>query len=139
METEPQIIEQYVKTGKARIIYHYTIQIGEGSRTLAEATECAGTQGKYWEMRELIYRTQEQFFRDTSYAALQPLVAGLGLAEAPFQQCFEQGQFRQQVQDNNAAVQRDRVRSDPTVDINGTRIVGAQPFEVFQQVLDATQ
>ncbi len=139
METEPQLIEQYVKTGKARLIYRHLLQLGKPSQTLAEASECAGAQGKFWEMREQLYRRQAELYSASSYAAVQPLVAELGLDEAQFQQCMEQHQFGQQVTADFAAAEREGIRSRPVLDINGTRIVGAQPLTRFQQVLDAIQ
>ena len=139
METEPQLIEQYVKTGKARLIYRHLLQLGEPSKTLAEASECAGAQGKFWEMREQLYRRQAELYSASSFAAVQPLVAELGLDEAQFGQCLEQHQFEQQVTADFAAAEREGIRSRPVLDINGTRIIGAQPLTQFQAVLDAIQ
>jgi protein-disulfide isomerase len=136
VETEPQLIDQYVKTGKAKLIYRHLLQLGDASKALAEASECAGTQGKFWEMREEIYRRQDQLFSATSFAGVQPLLAELGLDEAQFQQCMEQHQFEQQVESDYAAAQQEGVRSRPVLDINGTRIIGAQRFDAFQQILD---
>lgn len=113
------------------------MQLGEGSARLAEASECAGEQGRFWEMRELIYRGQSELFGATTFAAIQPLVAELGLDEARFQQCFDSRQYRQQVEDDYTAAQREGVRGRPVSDINGTRIVGAQPFARFQPAIDA--
>lgn len=139
METEPQLIEQYIKTGKARLVYRHLLQLGDSSKALAEASECAGAQGKFWEMREQIYRRQAELYGATSFAAVQPLAAELGLDETQFQQCLDQHQFEQQVTADFAAAEREGIRSRPVLDINGTRIVGAQPLTRFQQVLDAIQ
>ncbi len=137
METEPQIVEQYVRSGRARLVYRHLVQLGESSAALAEASECAGEQGRFWEMRELIYRRQSDLFSATTFAAIQPLVAELGLDQARFQQCFDTRQYKQQVDDDYAAAQREGVRGRPVTDINGTRIVGAQPFAAFRQAIDA--
>ncbi len=139
VETEPQIIEQYVRTGKARLIYRHLLQLGEATRVLAEASECAGAQGRFWEMRELIYRRQNELFAARSYESIAPLVGELGLDEAQFRACLESGQFRQQVAEDYAAAQREGIASRPVMDINGTRVVGAQPFAAFQRVLDAAR
>ncbi len=136
METEPQLIDQYVKTGKARLVYRHLLQLGAASKALAEASECAGAQGKFWEMREQIYRQQDQLYGATTFNAVRPLVASLDLDERQFQQCFEEHQFEQQVLADYAAAQQEGVLSRPVMDINGTRIVGAQPVSQFQRVLD---
>lgn len=137
METEPQIIDQYVATGKARLIYRHLLQLGDVSRELAEASECAGAQGKFWEMREQIYTRQAEFYGASSFASVEPLVRELGLDAGTFEQCLDQHAFRQQVLDDFAAAQSEGVQSRPVTDINGTRIVGAQPLQAFQRVLDA--
>ena len=138
METEPQLIERYVKTNKARLVYRHLLQLGEGTRMLSEASECAGEQGKFWEMRELIYRRHDEL-GGTDPAALAPLVQALGLDGASLNQCIAAGRFRQQVEADDAAAKRERVSSRPVMDINGRRIIGAQPFAAFASVLDAQQ
>lgn len=134
LETEPQLIEQSIKSGRAQLVYRHLLQLGDATQRLAEASECAGDQGKFWEMRAAIYRDQGALYRATD-AVLQPLVSELGLDGAQFRQCLASGQFQQQVEDDFAAAQRDGVRSRPVLDINGTRMVGAQPFAEYQQAI----
>jgi protein-disulfide isomerase len=138
MEVEPQLIRQYIETGRARLVYRHLLQLGDGSRTLAQASECAGDQGKFWEMRELVYRRQNQL-GSASAAALTPLVEELGLDNATFTQCLESGQFRQQVDQDYAAAEREGITNRPVMDINSTRIIGAQPFAQFQRAVDAAK
>lgn len=135
VETEPQLIEQYVRTGKAKLVYRHLIQLGDASQALAEASECAGTQGKFWEMRELIYREQDALYTGT-LAALQPLADQLDLKQEEFAQCVEGRAFRQQVEADAAASERNGVTSRPVMDINGQRLIGALPFERYQTILD---
>ena len=137
VETEAQLIEQYVTPGRARLIYRHLLQLGAGSLALAEASECAGAQGKFWEMRELIYRRQAHLARPAGPQAVQPLVTDLALDAGRFTHCLEQHQFRQQVEADDAAAQRAGIGSRPILDVNGTRIVGAQPLAQYQRVLDA--
>jgi protein-disulfide isomerase len=136
VETEPLLIEQYIETGKARLIYRHLIQLGASSLALAEASECAGAQGKFWEARDRIYRRQAELSGVTNFEGLRALVADLGLDESRFQTCFEQHEYLQQVQDDAAAAERAGVRSRPVFDIAGTRMIGARSLAEFQRVLD---
>lgn len=138
METEPALIDEYIKTGRARLIYRHLIQLGSTSLALGEASECAGVQGKFWEARDQIYRRQSELSGATTFAALKPLVTSLGLDARQFQTCFDRHQFRRQVQDDAAASERAGVHSRPVFDINGTRLIGAQTLAAFQRVLDLT-
>src|SRR3712207_141506 len=107
METEPQVIEQYVKPGKARLVYRHLLQLGPSTQALSEASECAGAQGKFWETREWIYRNQDELSGARTADDLQPLVDALGLDQEQFRQCIDQGEFRKQVEDDYAAAQRE--------------------------------
>ena len=138
METEPQVIEQYIKTGQARLVYRHLLQLGDTTKLLAEASECAGDQGKFWEMRELIYR-QQTTLRSATPATLEPLVEELALDRQQFMQCVDSAQFREQVEADFAAAQREGVASRPVMDINGTRIIGAQTFDRFQQAIEVAR
>lgn len=139
LETEPQLIEQYIKTGQARLIYRHLVQLGDSSRALAEASECAGAQGKFWEMRELIYTEQGQLYNATESSVIAPLVQQLGLDQTRFEQCVTSHEFQQQVADDAAAAEREGVFSRPVLDVNGTRLIGALPLTRYQRTIDAAQ
>lgn len=139
MENEPAIIDQYIRTGRARLVYRHLYQLGDVSEKLAEASECAAEQNSFWEMRALIYEEQDRLYGANSFAPIQPLVRQLGLDEAAFQQCLDSGQFRQQVESDFAASKREGVSTRPVMDINGTRLIGALPIERFQQAIDAAR
>ena len=68
-----------------------------------------------------------------------PLLEELELDSAQFGQCLDSEAFRQQVEADYAAAQQEGVSSRPVMDVNGTRIVGAQPFKRFQQAIDAAR
>jgi protein-disulfide isomerase len=139
LETEPTLIEEYVRTGKARLVYRHLVQLGVGSQSLAEASECAGAQGRFWEMREMLYARQSDLFAVTGYAGVAPLVQELGLDEPRFQQCMDQHEFQKQVEADADAAEREGIVSRPVMDIAGTRIIGSQPIDRFRAVLDSVQ
>ena len=137
MGTEPQIIAQYIKTGRARLVYRHLLQLGEGSRVLAEASECAGAQGQFWPFRALLYWNQDQLGDGTDVGQLRPLEDAVKLDHAAFQQCMDTHRFQQQVDADYAASQREGIESRPTLLVNGAPIIGSQPFEVFAKAIDA--
>jgi len=57
-EILPQVIENKVKSGKARIVFHNFTIIGEQSLPAGAATLAAGEQGRGWNYLELFYRNQ---------------------------------------------------------------------------------
>jgi protein-disulfide isomerase len=136
VETEPQIIDAYVRTGKVRLVYRHLVQLGDDSQATAEGSECAAEQGKFWEMRDALYRGQSDVYSDAQ-AAMTTFATSLGLDMAQFNSCLSSGEQRQMVNDDYAAAQREGVRSRPEFRLNGERLVGALPFRDFQQRIEA--
>jgi len=61
----------------------------------------------------------------------------LGLDEDAFGQCLDSGKYTEIVQQEIQMAQQLGVQSTPTFVINGTPVIGAQPFENFQQVIES--
>jgi len=136
VETEPKIIDAYVRSGKVRLVYRHLVQLGDGSQATGEGSECAADQGKFWEMHDTLYRRQGDVYSDPQ-AAMAGFAAELGLNEADFTSCLSSGKQRQFVIDDNAASKNEGVRSRPEFRLNNERLVGALPFRDFQQRIDA--
>ena len=98
----------------------------------AEAARCAGEQGKYWEMHDRMFENQ----RALGVPALKQAAAGLKLDTAKFDQCLDSGKFAALVSADMKQGESLGVQSTPTVYVNGRPVVGAQPFEFFQMVID---
>jgi protein-disulfide isomerase len=54
-----------------------------------------------------------------------------------FNQCLDSGKYTELVQQETQMAQQLGIQSTPTFVINGTPVIGAQPFENFQQVIEA--
>jgi protein-disulfide isomerase len=136
-EVEPAIIEAYVATGKARIVYRHLLQLGEESLRAAEAAECAGDQGKFWEMRDAIYRNQVSLYTTSDVgAALTYLAQTIDLDLDEYNVCVQSRTHRARVEADFRAAQEAGIRSRPVFDIAGTRLVGARPFAEFQEIIE---
>ena len=78
-------------------------------------------------------------FADIGATAVPQLKQGagkLGLDQAAFDQCLDSGRHRAVVQADYAGAEKLGVNSTPTMYINGRPLIGAQPYEVFKQVID---
>ncbi len=69
---------------------------------------------------------------------LKQIAAGMGLDTAVFNECLDSGKYTQQVQSDTAIAQRIGVQSTPSFLVNGQPLVGAQPFEKFQEIIERT-
>lgn len=138
MENEPKLIETYVQTGKVRLVYRHLLQLGDGSLRAAEAAECAGDQGKFWQMHELLFERQEALYEPEQIEqTLTGLASELELNTATFGQCMESHTHREKIQAGYQAAQDAGIRSRPTFEINGERLIGGQSFSLFQERIEA--
>jgi protein-disulfide isomerase len=135
---EPQIRATYIDTGKVRLEWHDFAWIGQESRDAANAARCAGDQGRFWDLHDLLYRSQGgensgAFSKDR----LKAFGASLGLDAAAFNACIDSGTHLGAVTADFADVSAKGFNGTPTFLIGSQRIVGAQPFSVFQAAIDA--
>lgn len=135
LETEPRIVREYVQSGKARLIYRHLLQLGERSELLAEAAECAADQGRFWEMRRAIYRRYNQLYTETQ-AGVEAAAAEAGVDVEALRACLAAGTHEAAVRADYEAAIAEGIRSRPVFVIGERRIVGAQPFNLFQELLD---
>ena len=68
---------------------------------------------------------------------LKQFAGQLGLDTDKFNQCFDSGKYTEVVEQENELARQLGVQSTPSFVINGTPVIGAQPFENFQQVIEA--
>lgn len=139
-EIEPAIIEKYVKTGKAKFIFRSFQFLGPESGAAAEAVYCAKEQGKFWEYHDAVYAAehldgQEQNGNLNRNLFLQ-IADGLNLDKTKFSDCIDGRKYAPRIQEDAANGQKVGVSSTPTTFVNGTKILGAVPFEQISAVID---
>ncbi|MDP2776672.1 MAG: thioredoxin domain-containing protein, partial [Anaerolineales bacterium] len=134
----PQIDEKYIQSGKVRFGYWNFAFLGDESTWAAEAAECAADQDKFWEYHDIIYSSQSgenqgAFNKDN----LKKFAQELGLDTQAFNECLDSGKYTSLIQADTQASSAMGFQSTPTFLVNGQPVIGAQPFEVFQQTIDA--
>ena len=138
LEIEPQIIKDYIATGKVKMVYRHLLQLGDGSLRAGEASECAADQGKFWPMRQMLYARQRGLYSGADLdATLAGFASDLGLDAAAFGDCMQAHKHQQFVQDDYRAAVAAGVQFRPVFDINGAKLTGGLPFATFQKQIDA--
>lgn len=141
--TKPAIVENYIDSGKANLIFVDLAFLGRDSPKAAQATYCAEDQGKYWEYHDLLYATQEGI--DSGWAnseRLQALAFSLDLDIEMFDICMSSEKFLKRVNYNLSEAKKIGATGTPTfiiVNSDGQqqKLVGAQPYSSFQNILDS--
>lgn len=121
--------------GKVKLAYRdYPLrQAHAQAQMAAEASRCAGEQGKFWEYHDQLFEKPNQLARE----ALEAHAASVGLEARDFQACLESGRYggsiERDVQDGDQA----GVNGTPAFFINGIFVSGAQPASVFEKTIES--
>ncbi len=128
-----EIDERYVEEGLVRFGYQHFAILGPESQRAAEASECAAEQGAFWAYHDLLFERQAA----VNAESLRQFATELGLDTEVFNTCLDSGKYTSLVHSETAAVQSLGVTGTPSFLVNGRPLVGAQPFEIFEQVIEA--
>ncbi len=89
LEVQPAIDEQFVVSGTVRWVFkNFPLQIHPHSPAAAVAAECAGDQGGFWEMHDLLFARQAEWTEGDADAAIEALAGELELDANAFSACF---------------------------------------------------
>jgi predicted DsbA family dithiol-disulfide isomerase len=111
---------------------HFPLSFHDKAEKAGEAAACAGDQGRFWEMHDRLWANSAKL----GLADLKQHAVALGLDAAKFDQCLDSGQHAGLLERDEEAGQGYGVSGTPAFFVNGRPLVGAQPFEAFQQVID---
>jgi protein-disulfide isomerase len=145
-QTWPQIVKNYVATGKVRYVLHDypLVQLHPNAFNAAVAARCAGEQGKYWPMHDKLFSNQTALDAKN----LPDYAKQIGLDVNQFQSCLDTGTEAANVRADMAAGQKLGVTGtpgfflgltdpkDPSVLKAAKMISGAQPYTVFKETID---
>jgi len=142
-ETEGSIIENYVKTGKVKIMFKDFIVVGGDSANAANAAHCANDQKMFWQYHSILYNNCNG--EDTGWASFERLhefANELELDMNEFSKCMSESKWEELVNSSQADGRIIGVTATPTFFIidqsnNILKITGAQPYAVFEEVFDS--
>jgi protein-disulfide isomerase len=118
---------------RARLVYKdFPLPFHAGARPAAEAARCAGDQGQFWPYHDLLFLAQPAFSRDD----LAGYAERLKLDRGAFVACLDGGTHRDAVSADLAEGRALGVTGTPTFFVNGRKLVGAQPLEVFREAIE---
>lgn len=131
-EVKDKLLENF--SGKVRFVFRDVAAHGEISFKAAEAANCAGEQGKYWEYHKLLYTNQKEWINNVS--KLYDYAEQLNLDLEAFKACVESGKYREEIQKDMEDAMEYGVSAVPTFFINGKKAEGAMPYEDFARMIE---
>lgn len=99
------------------------------------AAVCAGEQGKFWEMHDLLFRNNNQL----GGRALMGYAKDLGLDTNAWRSCVEDPKTLAKIKEDSRIGGEAGVGGTPTFFVNGRRLVGAQPVEAIKAAVAAVR
>lgn len=139
-ETFPTLEREYVATGKVRWVYvNFPLtSLHSNALPAAEVALCAGKQGAFWPIHDLLFRHQEIWapLKDPG-AFFLSLADSANIQKAPLLECVRAPATRAEVRAEAEGSERAGATSTPSFYIEGGLLAGAHPVGVFRQILDS--
>jgi protein-disulfide isomerase len=118
--------------GKLAFAYKdFPLNMHAHAQKAAEAAHCAGAQGKYWEMHNMLYETKE-----LDPSKLKQDARTLKLDGAAFDKCLDNGEKASVVKMNMAEAQGFAMSGTPGFFVNGRYIEGAVQYETLRKMVE---
>jgi len=141
-QTFPQLKKKYIDTGKVQlVIKDLPLNFHKQARKAAQASRCAGEQGRFLEMHKLLLANGKKL--QESY--LKGYAKQIQLNTKKFALCLSSGRHFKQIDQDTQQARNQGITGTPTFvlgkttggQVDGVRIVGAQPLSRFERQIDA--
>ena len=142
--TRDTLIDNYVETGKAKLIFVDLPFLGRDSPMAAQASYCAEDQGQYWEYHEILYTFQDGH-PDSGWAdrdRLNSFAFSLDMNIDEFNDCMDSSKYKNRVKANYDEAVKNGAQSTPTFiiiseDGKKEQFSGAHPYSVFATTIES--
>jgi len=136
---EPNIVKDYVDTGKAKLVFKYYPGHGTGAEAMKLAL-CANEQGKFWDAHEIFFSNQDKMNDNATLESLMGNITGIDAAKLT--ECYDAKKYDNALQEDIAAGQAAGMQGTPSFYIGNeesgyVKVTGAQSYTTMKQVIDA--
>ncbi len=145
----PSLKSDYVNTGKVKLVYrNYPLPFHQNAHKEAQAALCAKDQGgdtAYFKFHDEIFTKTTSNGTGLALDQLPAIAKDVGLNVNQFQSCLDSGKYKDKVDKDIAYGSQVGVSGTPTWfigksngngEVDGAKIVGAQPYAVFKTAID---
>ena len=121
---------------KVAITYrHFPLSFHDNALKASEAAECAGEQGKFFEMIEQLFVDNEN--GTMGVAQFKKDAVTLKLNASQFNECLDSGKYESAIYAQQEEGFSFGVNGTPGTFVNGQLVSGAVPFAQFQTAIDS--
>lgn len=136
----PAVRRQLIETGLVRWRFRdYPLPSHQFSRLAAHAAQCAGEQGRFWEMHDALYANHSawaQTGRDPT-RLFNERAEQSGVEMGAYRTCMESNRHAARIEAARQEGEARGVGGTPTFFVNGARFGGAPTSDGFKAVVDS--
>lgn len=147
---EPELIEQFVKTGEVQIEFRNLTILGTESALAAMASQCAADQNRFWDYQNKLFLVQAKAgqFKDEEIDAgrfsndkLKEYASSLGLDTGKFNTCLDTSEHLDTVQNQSREARALGITATPGFAINGSPLGAGAPADIegWKKVFEAVK
>ena len=134
LNTVPQIEEEYIASGKVKLVFKHYIVHGQKAVLAAGAAECASEQNAFWGYHDLLFLKAGGV--DFSIENLKQFAEDLELDKDSFNTCLDSERYVDKLAADVDEAGRRGVSATPTFFVGQTQVVGAKPYSEFKTVIE---
>lgn len=136
--TAPDVKQRLVETGQIRLRI-MDVPWHTNAWTASLAAACANAQGKFWEMHDALYNTQDRWNTQATSNPLKPILEAArsaGVDADRLESCVQERTYQANVQAHLREAQSRGVRATPSFIIGGKLVPGAISYDRFKAYVD---
>ena len=139
--TEPDMRKRLIETGQVSFRFmDYPLAIHQNTWDAHFAAACANEQGKFWEMHDQIFQTQDQWngtVTNRPKAVLSRLAREVVPDYGQWEECYDSQKYKLNIAANVREGDRRNVPSTPTFVIGDKLIPGAIGYDQLKAYVDS--
>lgn len=135
--------QNYVETADAPVrwvLHDFVLGSFPNSVPAAIAARCAGDQGLYWPMHDLLFSQQTSWYTSSSPGdVFADIASQVGLEMGSWRECVSEGRHLEEIAASRKYGEQLGVGSTPTVFLNGQRVdlAGREPYSHIEGLIQA--
>lgn len=141
--TFPELKKNFIDTGKLKFVSrNLPLPFHQNAKKAAQAVLCAGDQGKYWEMRDTVFKNSRALGGDK----LSDYAQELNLDTDKFNACLKSDKHIDEIETDLKEAQSATISGTPSFilgksvkkgQMTGEKVVGAQPYAAFKEKIES--
>jgi protein-disulfide isomerase len=139
--TEPDMKRRLVETGQVSFRFmDYPLEMHENAWDAHFAAACANEQGKFWEMHDALFNTQDRWNTQATNrpkGVMSLLARQVGVDMAQWDECFDSQEYKLQIAANQREGDKWMVSSTPTFVIGDKVVRGLLSYDQLKILVDS--